>query len=53
MADDGWKQVILEVAGIWKDHGDIEGIVTDGRRRSQERFESLMRQWRGGGTEEK
>jgi hypothetical protein len=51
-ADDGWKQVILEVAGIWKDRDDIEDIVEEGRRLSQERSERLMHQWRGDDAED-
>ena len=51
-ADDGWKRVILEGAGIWKDRDDIEDIVAEGRRLSQERSERLMRRWRGGDAED-
>ena len=51
-ADDGWKQVILEVAGIWKDRDDVGTIVEEGRRLSRERSERLMRQWRGGSAED-
>ena len=46
-ADDGWKQVILDVAGIWKDRDDIDDVLAEGRQLARERSEHLMRHWHG------
>lgn len=46
-ADESWKQVILDVAGIWKDREDIDSLLEEGRRLAQERSERLMRHRHG------
>lgn len=37
-----WKKVWLEVAGIWKDHDEIDEIIAENRRRVQKRMDRLF-----------
>jgi hypothetical protein len=49
--DDNWKRAILEAAGVWADRDDIDEIMAESRASWDRRFEELMRQWRGSGSD--